>query len=51
LVQEPMSALVIVVGQPFALASSASFEIGRPRSGEWGPTMWGSSSSRLISTS
>ena len=50
-VQEPMSALVIFAGQPFARTSAASFEMGRPRSGECGPTMCGSSASRLISTS
>ena len=43
LVQEPMSAALIPAGQPFARTSAASFEIGRSRSGECGPTMWGSS--------
>ena len=49
--QEPISALVIRAGHRFSRTSAASFEIGRPRSGEWGPTMCGSSVSRSISTS
>jgi hypothetical protein len=39
LVQEPMSAALIVAGQPFVLTSAASFDTGRSRSGECGPTM------------
>ena len=50
LVQEPMSAWRMPAGQPSFFTSAASFEMGRARSGECGPTMWGSSSERLIST-
>ena len=32
-----MSAALIWAGQPSFFTSAASFEIGRARSGEWGP--------------
>ena len=50
LVHDPMSAALMPAGQPFARTSAASFETGRSRSGECGPTMWGSSVERSIST-
>ena len=45
-----MSAALISAGQPFARTSAASFETGRSRSGECGPTMCGSSVERSSST-
>ena len=51
LVQEPMRAALIWAGQPSFFTSAASLLMGRARSGECGPTMWGSSSERSISTS
>ena len=47
---EPMSEALMAVGQPSFFTSAARRLTGRARSGECGPTMCGSSSDRLIST-
>ena len=45
---EPMSAELIVVGQPLSFASAPTRETVWAKSGEWGPLSWGSSADRSM---